>query len=479
MIDSSSPVSFTSLALVEQLQRAVSEKGYTHPSPIQARAIPVLLAGRDLIGLAQTGTGKTAAFALPILQRLTLSPQPRVARKPRVLILTPTRELAVQIGESLAVYGKHLPLRHTVIFGGVGEQPQIRALNGGVDIVVATPGRLMDLMQQGYAALDRIEVFVLDEADRMLDMGFAPDVKRIVARLPAKRQSLLFSATMPESIRELANSLLTQPERVEVTPTGSTVDKVEQRLCHVDRNHKHRLLVHILQQHPGKLALVFTRTKHGANRLAKNLTRDGIEADAIHGNKSQGARQRALENFRAGTVPVLVATDIAARGIDVKDVAIVVNYELPEEPEAYVHRIGRTARAGASGLAIAFCDHEERDLLRDIQRLIRKTILVDDRHPFVASAGTQQFFSGDEPRRPGAQPHRQAKRASTGDHFRPRQTHSSGAPRQASRGSVRSDASSRQGAASRAGATSARGPVASKPAGGSFPWAFWRRGEKA
>jgi ATP-dependent RNA helicase RhlE len=386
MHQDSSSTTFASLNLAPQLLRALVEKGYTHPSPIQAKAIPPLLEGRDYIGCAQTGTGKTAAFALPILHRLAAKPQLPCPRRPRALILTPTRELAVQIDESFAAYGRHLPLRHAVVFGGVGEQPQIRALSSGVEIIVATPGRLLDLMQQGCAVLDRVETFVLDEADRMLDMGFAPDVNRIIARLPARRQSLLFSATMPESICTLASRLLHDPLRGDVAPVTATADRIEQRICHVQRHDKHRLLVHMLTQHPKGLVLVFSRTKHGANRIADNLDRDGIEAAAIHGNKSQGARQRALEDFRAGRTRVLVATDIAARGIDVKGIELVINFDLPDEPEAYVHRIGRTARMGASGLAFSFCDPSEHASLRDIQRLIRQTIPVQADHPFVANA---------------------------------------------------------------------------------------------
>ena len=383
---SDSSVTFASLQLAAPLQRALAEKAYTHPSPIQAQAIPPLLAGRDVIGIAQTGTGKTAAFSLPMLHRLAAQPKPSVARQPRALILTPTRELALQIGENIALYGRHLSLRHAVIFGGVGEQPQIRQLAAGVEIVVATPGRLLDLMEQRCVSLERVEIFVLDEADRMLDMGFAPSVKRVLAKLPARRQSLLFSATMPESIRALASSVLRDPVRVEVTPAATTVERIDQHVCFVDSANKHRLLLHLLQRHPDGLALVFSRTKHGANRIAKNLTRDGVPADAIHGNKSQSARQRALESFRTGALRVLVATDIAARGIDVKGISLVINFDLPNEPESYVHRIGRTARAGASGGAIAFCDASERPFLRDIQRLIRREIPVMTDHPFPPGA---------------------------------------------------------------------------------------------
>jgi len=402
-------VTFASLNLIAPILRALTDKAYRNPSPIQAQAIPPLLAGRDLIGCAQTGTGKTAAFALPILQGLTARPQPRTPGRPRALILTPTRELAAQIGENLALYGRHLPLRSAVIFGGVGEQPQIRRLAAGVEIVVATPGRLLDLMEQGHAFLDRVEVFVLDEGDRMLDMGFAPDIRRILAKLPARRQSLLFSATMPEEIRQLALRFLRDPVRIDVAPVASTVESVEQRVCHVQRCDKHRLLVHTLGRHPEGLVLVFSRTKHGANRLADNLGRAGIPATAIHGNKSQGARQRALEDFRSGQTRVLVATDIAARGIDVKGIALVVNFDIPEEPEAYVHRIGRTARMGASGIALSFCDPSERSSFRDIQRLIRRTIPVHTDHPFAADAAAAAPVAGaplaprpEEPaRRPG------------------------------------------------------------------------------
>jgi ATP-dependent RNA helicase RhlE len=375
-------LTFASLALAEPIQRALAEKKYTEPSPIQARAIPYLLDGRDLIGLAQTGTGKTAAFALPILHRLQASPKPRVPRAPRALILTPTRELAIQIGENFTAYGKHLRLKHAVIFGGVGQGAQDHALRQGIDILVATPGRLLDLAQQGLMKFTAVEIFVLDEADRMLDMGFVHDVKKVLAQLPAQRQSLLFSATMPDAIRDIASRLLHEPERVEVAPVSSTAERIEQKICHVDRENKNRLLVHLLNSHPQGLVLVFSRTKHGSNKLAEQLEKQGIPAEVIHGNKSQGARQRALENFRTGASRVLVATDIAARGIDVKGITLVVNYDIPNEPETYVHRIGRTARAGAEGIAVAFCEPEERAWLRDIQRLIRQTIPVWEDQPY-------------------------------------------------------------------------------------------------
>ena len=380
----SSSVTFADLPLAAPLQRALAEKGYTHPSPIQARAIPSIVEGRDMIGIAQTGTGKTAAFALPILHRLSQNPGPRRPRHPRALILTPTRELAAQIADNIERYGAHININHTVIFGGVGERPQINALNRGVDIVIATPGRLQDLINQKHAALSFIEIFVLDEADRMLDMGFAPVVKKIIALLPRKRQSLLFSATMPAAIKDLAHSLLSDPVSVSVTPEASTAERVEQQLCHVDNKaDKHRLLVHHLQQFSTGLVLVFSRTKHGADKIVRALEKDGVPSHAIHGNKSQGARTRALESFRSGKTRVLVATDIAARGIDVKGVSLVINYDLPDEPEAYVHRIGRTARAGAEGAAIAYCAPEELAVLRDVQRTIRQEIPVITDHPFA------------------------------------------------------------------------------------------------
>ncbi len=376
-------MTFSDLALSPAIQRALAEKQYSEPSPIQAGTIPHLLAGRDVMGCAQTGTGKTAAFALPILHRLSSQPCPRKPRRPRALVLTPTRELAAQIAASFAAYGKHLALKHLVIFGGVGQNPQVRALQSGVDIVVATPGRLVDLDQQGFIDLSAVEIFVLDEADRMLDMGFAPDVKRILAKLPTRRQSLLFSATMPPAIMEIADGLLRDPVKVAVTPVASTAERIRQHVCHVARHDKLPLLVHILGEHPNGLVLVFSRTKHGANKLVKALAGHGIRAEAIHGNKSQTARERALEQFRTGRNRVLIATDIAARGIDVKGITLVINFDIPNEPESYVHRIGRTARAGAEGLAIAFCEPEERDDLRGIERLIRQTLPVLESHPYA------------------------------------------------------------------------------------------------
>ena len=377
---------FQELALVEPIRRALTEEGYAAPTPIQTQAIPHLLAGRDLLGIAQTGTGKTAAFALPILQRLAGGHPPALARKTaRCLVLTPTRELALQIRDSFRAYGRHLRLRAAVIFGGVGQEPQVTAMARGVDILVATPGRLLDLIGQGHVRLDRVETFVLDEADRMLDMGFIRDVKKIVATLPSQRQTLLFSATMPPDIARLATAILDSPVRVEVTPAASTVERTDQLVMFVERADKRALLCAILRDPALARVLVFTRTKHTANRLAEQLVRAGFGAEAIHGNKSQSARQRALEDFRGGAVRVLVATDIAARGIDIDAISHVVNYELPNVPETYVHRIGRTARAGAAGAAISLCDTEERAYLKDIERLIGRRVPVATDHPFRAA----------------------------------------------------------------------------------------------
>ena len=381
-----STVKFADLALIEPLHRALAEKDYTTPSPIQAKAIPFLLQGRDLIGVAQTGTGKTAAFALPILQRLAANPAPTTPKRPRVLVLAPTRELAAQIQQSFSAYGKFLKLTSAVVFGGVSASPQIRTLARGVDILIATPGRLQDLERSKHVFLDKVEVFVLDEADRMLDLGFVHEIKRIITKLPPKRQSLLFSATMPLAIQELASSIVHNPARVEVTPAATTVERIQQHVANVNRGDKAKLLVHFINQHPQGLVLVFVRMKHMANKLVDQLFKDGVKAEAIHGNKSQAARERALSNFRAGHSRVLVATDIAARGIDVKGIALVVNYDLPEEPESYVHRIGRTARAGMDGIAIAFCDSSERNLLRNVERLIRKPIPLINDHPYAGQA---------------------------------------------------------------------------------------------
>ncbi|MBL7852129.1 MAG: DEAD/DEAH box helicase [Cyclobacteriaceae bacterium] len=376
-------MSFENLNLIEPILRALKQEGYEKPTPIQQQAIPVLLERRDLLGCAQTGTGKTAAFAIPILQ---LIHQDELYKKGphgiKALILTPTRELAAQIGESFTAYGKYLRISHTVIFGGVGQKPQTDALRAGVDVLIATPGRLLDLMDQRYVKLDHIRFFVLDEADRMLDMGFIHDVKKVIARLPKVRQTLFFSATMPSEIASLANSILTNPVRVEVAPVSSTANTVRQEMYFVEKSNKRSLLLHLLRNEAIESALVFTRTKHGADRVAKDLVRAGVNAEAIHGNKSQNARIKALSNFKSRHTRVLVATDIAARGIDIDDLSHVINYELPNVPETYVHRIGRTGRAGASGIAISFCDSEEREYLRDIQKLITKSVPVVDSHPY-------------------------------------------------------------------------------------------------
>ncbi|MEY3022831.1 MAG: hypothetical protein RIS86_2029 [Planctomycetota bacterium] len=370
---------FAELSLAEALRNALAADGYERPTPIQARAIPPLLAGRDLLGIAQTGTGKTAAFALPILEHLLAQQVARLApgqklprgRKPKALILAPTRELAAQIAESFASYGRHTPLRSVVIFGGVGQGPQVRALEQGVDILIATPGRLTDLHQQGLVHLDAVDHFVLDEADRMLDMGFIEPIRRIAALVPAKRQTMLFSATMPKEIRHLAAALLTNPTTVSVTPVSSAVDRIDQRLYFVLKAQKTQLLVHLYDEMRMDRVVVFTKTKHGADRLARKLKSNGIRAEAIHGNKKQNQRVRALDAFKSGESPVLVATDVAARGLDIDDVTHVVNYDLPMEPESYVHRIGRTARAGKSGHAVAFCDTEERTQLKQVERLVK------------------------------------------------------------------------------------------------------------
>lgn len=376
-------------ALIEPLQRAVAEEGYTTPTPIQQQAILHLLQGRDLLGCAQTGTGKTAAFTLPLLQEMTQKKNPAHSGRPRALILTPTRELAAQIGESIRTYGRHVKVSHTVIFGGVGQYPQVKALRRGVDVVVATPGRLLDLMQQGHVHLDRIELFILDEADRMLDMGFIPAVRKVIARLPKKRHSLFFSATMPPVVAELAKQLLHDPVQVTIDPGKPTIERIDQKLMYVDKEKKDALLVDLINGHDMDKVLVFTRTKRGADRVVRKLESAGISTAAIHGNKSQTARTTALHGFKIGRVRALVATDIAARGIDVDGITHVVNYELPEEPETYIHRIGRTARAGADGDAVAFCSARERESLRLIERLIKKSIPVDRSHKYHSENARQ------------------------------------------------------------------------------------------
>ena len=376
-------MAFKKLDLIDPILKALSAEGYTTPTPIHSQSIPLILEKRDLLGCAQTGTGKTAAFAIPILQLLYLQKhEERGPRNIKVLILTPTRELAIQIDESFAAYGKFTGLTHTVIYGGVSQLNQTNILRRGVDILVATPGRLLDLISQGFIDLKYLKIFVLDEADRMLDMGFIHDVKRIITKLPAKRQTLFFSATMPPEIQKLANVLLTNPAKVEVTPASSTVDAIDQSLYFTDKKDKPKLLLHLLNNPAIITALVFTRTKHGADKLVKALHHANITAAAIHGNKSQNARQHALGNFKAGGIRVLVATDIAARGIDIDELSHVVNFDLPNVPETYVHRIGRTGRAGKTGVALSFCDAEEKEELRDIQKLIGKPIPVIATHPY-------------------------------------------------------------------------------------------------
>lgn len=375
-------MSFKSLEVIEPILQALEDEGYSNPTPIQSQAIPIVLQKKDLLACAQTGTGKTAAFAIPILQLLAAKPKDPKRRKVKCLVLTPTRELAIQIGESFAAYGKNVDLLHTVIFGGVGQNPQVNAIRNGVDILVATPGRLLDIIQQGFLSLHNVELFVLDEADRMLDMGFIHDVKRLLTLLPEQKQSLFFSATMPNEIVKLANTILKNPSKVAVTPVSSTVEIIQQFIYFVDKGNKQKLLLELLKNEAIKTVLVFTRTKHGADKVVKVLVANGITAEAIHGNKAQNARQRALTNFKNQTTRVLVATDIAARGIDVDELAYVINYEMSNIPETYVHRIGRTGRAGAAGTAYSFCDAEEKAYLKDVEKLIAKKIPVVDNHPF-------------------------------------------------------------------------------------------------
>jgi ATP-dependent RNA helicase RhlE len=375
-------MTFKELDLIEPILNALETKGYSIPTPIQQQAIPIILSGSDIMGCAQTGTGKTAAFAIPILQNLIKNKRTEGRRKIRTLILTPTRELAIQIEENIKDYGSNLDVRHAVVFGGVSQLKQVNQLKSGVDILVATPGRMLDLQQQGFIDLRFLEVFVLDEADRMLDMGFIHDVKKVIKLIPAKRQTLFFSATMPKEIKTLASTILTNPKQVVVTPVSSTAETIEQELYHIMTAQKKDLLLHLLDERKNGSALVFTRTKHGADKVVKILAKANIKAAAIHGNKSQNARQNALNNFKNKELRVLVATDIAARGIDIDELALVINYEIPNIPETYVHRIGRTGRAGASGKAISFCDKEEQAYIRNIQKLIGLQIPVVRNHPF-------------------------------------------------------------------------------------------------
>ena len=396
-------MSFAELNLSETLLRAVRDEGYEIATPIQVQAIPHVLAGRDLVACAQTGTGKTAAFALPTLQRLsTNGSRPRErGRKIRALILAPTRELTLQIGESFRAYGRHTGLRQAVVFGGVGQHPQVRAIEQGAEILIATPGRLLDLMNQGHVNLANVEILILDEADRMLDMGFIHDLKRIIARVPRERQTLLFSATMPPEIRKLAQQWLRQPASVEAAPQATPAERVRQSVVFVEKRHKPRLLANYVRAERAGRTLVFTRTKHGADKLVKSLLQSGLRAAAIHGNKSQNARQHALAAFKGQHPPILVATDIASRGLDIDGVSHVINFDLPMTPEIYVHRIGRTARAGADGVALTLCDAGERDMLREIERLTRQRLEIAKAPPQPEGMPEPVMIQGppDEPRR--------------------------------------------------------------------------------
>jgi ATP-dependent RNA helicase RhlE len=396
-------MSFDNLGLSDPLLRAVRSEGYQSPTPIQSQAVPHVLKGRDLMACAQTGTGKTAAYALPMLQRLAgtekrpvTAPQRRHRCKIRALVLLPTRELAVQIGASVATYGKYIGLRHVVVYGGVPQGHQVRALQNGVDILVATPGRLLDLMQQGHIDLSSVQMLILDEGDQMLDMGFIEPLRRIVAKVPRSRQTLMFSATMPEEIRRLANEWLNEPIHIRIVPAATPAERIEQSVYFVEPRNKPRLLTGYLQSEPRTRTLVFARTKRGADKIVKHLLQTGIRADSIHGNKSQAARARALERFKSKHPPVLVATDIAARGLDIEGVSHVINYDLPEVPEIYVHRIGRTARAGTAGTAVSFCGTEERSRLRMIERLTRRSIAVEHSHPMdvAENHGTSHVNDG-------------------------------------------------------------------------------------
>ncbi len=415
---------FDDLGLVEPILRAVKAEGYQTATPIQAKAIPALLKGRDLIGCAQTGTGKTAAFALPTLQKLSArAGEPQKAngrprggkhRKIRAIVLSPTRELAAQIGESFSVYGRFTGLRHTIVFGGVSQGPQVRSLQKGVDTLVATPGRLLDLIGQGYIDLKAVEILILDEADRMLDMGFIHDLRRIVAYMPRDRQTLMFSATMPNAIRQLAAQWLHKPVHVQVAPDAAPAETVEQSVFLVEPRQKLRLLTHFLQNTPSTRTLVFSRTKHGADKIVRILLREGIRADAIHGNKSQAARQRVLANFKSNRLPVLIATDVAARGLDVDDISHVINYDMPHDAETYVHRIGRTGRAGAAGIAVSFCGRDEHPGLRLIERLIKRTIAVQKqpehlRSPEQPSSRSPVVPKGTKPTQRKSKPPRQRR----------------------------------------------------------------------
>jgi ATP-dependent RNA helicase RhlE len=430
-------MSFRELGLAEPILRAVATEGYAIPTPIQFASIPSLLAGRDLLGTAPTGTGKTAAFALPILHRLLTSPPRYSGRRAmiRALVICPTRELASQIGDSFEAYGRQTSLRHTTIYGGVGQGPQCRALRDGVDILVATPGRLLDLAEQQRVDLSGTEILVLDEADRMLDMGFLPDVRRIVSQLPKKRQTILFSATMPQAVAVFADSLLNTPENVRIAPVAATTKLVQQSVCFVETRHKPQTLARFFKTQSVERALVFTRTKRGADRVVRELAQGGIRAIAIHGNKSQSNRQRALDSFKSRRTHILVATDIAARGIDVDGISHVLNYDLPHEPETYVHRIGRTGRAGASGVAVSFCDQGERKLLKAIERLTRNTLAVENSLP-VTSPVDRPLQDGKTSAKGARRTGSRGASAHSREHIQ--RSHETGRPRAAIRGTTRS-----------------------------------------
>ncbi|WP_269523799.1 DEAD/DEAH box helicase [Coraliomargarita parva] len=399
-----SELSFEQLPLSASIHRALADKGYTTPSPIQAKAIPVLLRGQDLLACAQTGTGKTAAFALPVLHGIAERPRRTFRRGVRHLVLTPTRELAGQVAESFAVYGKYVQFRSGMVYGGVSEKPQIKMLFQGLDVLVACPGRLLDLMDQGHVDLSQVETFILDEADRMLDMGFIRDIRKIEKQLPKQRHTLLFSATMAPAITELAQAMLHQPEEIRIAPQGTTAEKVDQSVCFIDQKAKQHLVMEMmhrrLDQRSGELSLIFTRTKHGAKNLARKLNAQGLRADSIHGNKSQSAREKTLESYRRGEIDILVATDVAARGIDVKNITLVVNFDLPMEADAYVHRIGRTARAGASGHAVSFCSGDEVALLRQVEKLISQSVPVDSGHDYHDQAAMDLHLSNRPVKKP-------------------------------------------------------------------------------
>ena len=406
--------SFAGLGLTKQLVRTLQDADYQTPTPIQAQAIPLLLDGADILGIAQTGTGKTAAFTLPLLQNLEEDNERARPRQAHALILAPTRELVLQISDSIKTYGRHMRPRQIVVMGGVGKRPQIDALRRGVDIIVATPGRLLDLMNMGHADLSAAEYLILDEADTMLDMGFIRDVRKIISKMPDERQTLLFSATMPSAVAKLAAEILYEPERVEIAARSVAVERIDQRVHHLDAGAKRARLSELLNTPGFERVLVFTRTKYGADKVVKHLARDGVGAEAIHGNKSQGARKKALDNFRKGRSRVLVATDIASRGIDIDDVSHVINYELPNVPESYVHRIGRTARAGADGIAISFCDSSERSHLRSIERLIKRSLTVVGEAPGGPVASSAKNSRGAA-HRPGSGARKRRRRSRRSD----------------------------------------------------------------